>query len=153
MAELITKIYLSKKDASAQILSQEYLYKTRNEQDGPIRQIIEWLETETGNKKSFNKNDVKIGNSMDKYAVLYYKSGMLYIINKDGTARISGADADNTFPYVEKDMQRMIDSIIAKEISKKIIAEAQQNKINVAKTKQLRGQDKEPIPCMLIGMF
>ena len=150
MPEKITSFKLSKREASRMIFSPKTLYDTRNDSDGPMQTIISWMKLEIGGR--FDISNMRVGSNNSSYSVLYYHSGMLYVVDKNGRARVSGADADILYTYVEKDMQRMLDGIISVEISKMIMQAVERNGINVGKSKQVRGSDKELLPRVLVGI-
>lgn len=114
--EPIARIGISKADLMGKICSVQYFYQTRDREDGPLRRIQKWLYAEEGGVR-YSQSNMKLGlRPDDDYVALYYFEGKRYKIMKDGTARVSGADADDMFEDVERDLQNLVDTILSDEL-------------------------------------
>lgn len=110
MAKRLVKMSISKKDISESLLSLNEIYRTREDENGALMQMIRWFKDEYG--RSFSIANMKLGDDNDAYIVIYYYHGVRYEILKDGSAHVDGADADDDFSGEENDLKALVDGII-----------------------------------------
>lgn len=132
------------------ICSREYLFQTRNDEDGPLQKMRAWLYQEEGGRH-FDLSHMKLGRDGSDYVMLYYFEGKRYKILKDGTAFVSGADADDMFEDVERDLQNLIDSILADELVKVLARSSNQVDAVCGKAKVV-SEDPEVRSSLMVGI-
>lgn len=146
----ITQIKLRREDLMSAVCSKEYLFKTRNDKNGPLQKMRDWLYQEEGGRH-FDLSHMKLGSDNSDYVMLYYFEGKRYKILKDGTALVSGADADDMFEGIEKDLQNLIDSILSDELVKILSRAAVQAGAACGKAKVL-GDDPDVRSSVMVGL-
>ena len=117
-ANQIATMSITRQDAVDFYFSREYLYKTQKRADAPLPRIIDWIKAET--LYFFDLRHMKLGRPEDDYVFLYYHDGIRYKLGRDGYASVSSADAEDMMEEVGKDLQMLIDSILADELAMNI---------------------------------
>lgn len=115
--ENISTIVYKRKDLMDTYMSLPRLYETRNDPDGAIQKMRDWLYSEEGGVH-FDLKHMKLGKDDDDFVMLYYFESKRYKIFKDGRVMVSGADADDMFKDIERDLQALVDTILNDELRK-----------------------------------
>lgn len=138
MAKIAT-LEISKKDAMEMFCSVERLCANRNDENGALQKLIEWLKQEEGGDKFKMKvgkvQRLRFGSPSDDFVLLYYFNGKRYKVRKDGKAFVSSADAEDTCDRIEESLQAVIDTILNDELRKCIGRAVVQNGGKLAKAK------------------
>lgn len=146
----ITQIKMRREDLMSVVCSREHLFETRNDEDGPLQKMRDWLYQEEGGRH-FDLSHMKLGREDSDYVMLYYFEGKRYKIMKDGTAFVSGADADDMFEDIERDLQNLIDTILNDEVVK-ILSRAAASSGAVCGKAKVLGDDPDVRASTMVGI-
>lgn len=147
----IATLRIDKAALMSSVFAPKSLYQTRDDELGPLRQVMAWLYEREGGVR-FNQDNLRIGSLKKNYALLYYFEGKRYKVLWDGRAYISGADPEDMFEEDETDFQALIDTILAVELHKRFAKASDSIGARCGKAKTMSSEDGKALPMVAFGI-
>ena len=148
----IAKVTLSKESVLATVFSRERIKAAQNSDTGIINMFIRLVKSETS--RGFSTSNIKLGGKEDNYYLLYYYNGIRYKIFKDGSSMISSADTNQRFDEQEKELNAIIETAMANEISRCLLLALSNNEsVTAGKPKRINVDDFGCSSSVAIGVM